>query len=80
MKPIKSTLVVLAALAGAVALAGCVMPYHEENAALRMATPAAQSRALANYAGPNNDYPTVGGDILKNQNANFQTAPNQPTH
>ncbi|MBS0409650.1 MAG: hypothetical protein JSR86_07025 [Proteobacteria bacterium] len=80
MKPLKLTASLLALLAGAAALGGCVMPYHEENAALRMATPAAQCRALADYAAPNSDYPTVGGDILKNQNASFQAAPSQPTH
>jgi len=80
MKPLKFPLALMAGLAGAAALGGCVMPYHEENAALRMAPPAAQSRALADYAAPNADYPTIGGDILKNQNANFQAAPNQPTH
>ncbi|HEX7759690.1 MAG TPA: hypothetical protein VF459_09320 [Caulobacteraceae bacterium] len=65
---------------GAALLGGCVMPYHEENAALRMVRPAAQTRALADYAAPNNDYPTVGGDILKNQNADFKAAPATTVH
>ena len=68
------------ALALGAALGGCVMPYHEENAALRMARPAAQPRELADYAAPNTDYPTVGGNILKNQNADFRAAPEQPVH
>jgi hypothetical protein len=76
MNPLK----VILALALGAALSGCVMPYHEENAALRMARPVAQLRELADYAAPNTDYPTVGGDILKNQNADFQTAPAQPVH
>ena len=74
MKSFKSTAGLLAVLAGAAALGGCVLPYHEENAALRMARPAAQSRALAAYAAPNTDYPTVGGDILKNQAAGGPSA------
>lgn len=49
----------------AASLAGCVLPYHEENAALVMPRPAAPPSELAAYAPPNNDYPTVGGDTLK---------------
>ncbi len=71
---------VIVSLALGGALSGCVMPYHEENAALRMVRPAAQTQALADYAAPNADYPTVGGDILKNQNADFKAAPATPVH
>jgi hypothetical protein len=56
---------ILAAASLAAALGGCVLPYHEENPALVMVRPAAPPRELAVYAPPNNDYPTVGGDILK---------------
>jgi hypothetical protein len=67
-------------LAGASSLGACVMPYHEETAALRMARPAAQARSLAEQTAPNPDYPTVGGDILKDQDPNFRDAPAQPVH
>ena len=68
------------ALCGAAALSGCVMAYHQENAALRMVRPAAQTPALADYTKPNTDYPTVGGNILKDQDADFHDAPTQPIH
>lgn len=67
-------------LCGAMALSACVMHYHQENAALRMVRPAAQTQALADYTKPNNDYPTVGGNILKDQDADFHDAPAQPIH
>ena len=45
-------------------LGGCVA-YHQENAALRMPRPQAEPRELTSYAAANDDYPSVGGDILK---------------
>ena len=65
----KSTLV-LAALALTLGLGGCVAT-HEENAALRMPRPVAESATLLAYAPNNIEYPSVGGDILKG------TAPNE---
>jgi hypothetical protein len=56
-------------LASAGLLAGCILPSHEENAALRMPRPLPPPRALAAYAAPDNEYPTVGGDILKGMTA-----------
>ena len=70
----------VAALALAAGLGACVLPYHQENAALRMVRPAAQEKALVDYAAPKTDYPTIGGDILKNQNADFSAAPETPVH
>lgn len=70
----------LGVLGSAAALGGCVMAYHQENAGLRMVRPAAQTPALADYTRPNSDYPTVGGDILKDQDASFHDAPAQPVH
>jgi hypothetical protein len=46
------------------ALGGCVS-YHQEDAALRMARPSGTPTDLADYAGRSQDYPSVGGDILK---------------
>lgn len=80
MRRIKTVLALLSGLCGATALSGCVMASHQENAALRMVRPAAQTQALADYTRPNNDFPTVGGDILKDQDANFRDAPAQPLH
>jgi len=67
-------------LCGAMALSACVMSNHQENPALRMVRPAAQTQALADYTRPNPDYPTVGGNILKDQDADFHDAPAQPIH
>ena len=80
MRRFKTLPALLGALCGATALGGCVMAYHQENAALRMARPAAQTQALADYTKPNSDYPTVGGDILKDQDPTFHDAPAQPVH
>jgi len=60
MKTIQ-TLALLAATASLVACAG----YHQEVVALRMARPAATPAALAAYAAPDANFPSVGGDILK---------------
>lgn len=49
----------------ATALAGCVSRTHVENAALTMPWPKSPSAELLAYAPPNDDYPSVGGDILK---------------
>ena len=59
-----SILKATAVLAAGLALCGCVTT-HEETAALKMPWPGPQSAALAAYAAPRADYPTVGGDILK---------------
>jgi len=49
----------------AVGLAGCVARTHQERVALRMVWPSPPPAALVAYAPPSNDYPSVGGDILK---------------
>ena len=49
----------------AAALAGCVTPTHVENAALTMPWPKPPAAELLAYAPPHDDYPSVGGDILK---------------
>jgi hypothetical protein len=48
----------------AAGLDGCVS-YHQEVAALRMPRPRVEPAELTSYATANNDYPSVGGDILK---------------
>jgi hypothetical protein len=58
------TILTLAALLAATALGACA-GYHQEVAALRMARPAATPTALAAYAAPDANYPSVGGDILR---------------
>ena len=55
--------ITLLALA-AVGLGGCAF-YHQETAALRMPRPKVESPELTSYAAANQDYPSVGGDILK---------------
>jgi hypothetical protein len=55
----------LALAATAAGLAGCVTPTHVENAALTMPWPKSPSGELLAYAPPDDDYPSVGGDILK---------------
>ena len=66
---------VLTLMAAGVALSGCVLPSHEENAALRMPRPLPPPAALAAFAPPDNDYPTVGGDILKRVPDEVSAAP-----
>ncbi|MGI8841138.1 MAG: hypothetical protein ACR2F8_10230 [Caulobacteraceae bacterium] len=56
---------VFGAAAASLALAGCVTPTHVENAALTMPWPRAPGAELAAFAPPHDDYPSVGGDILK---------------
>ena len=56
---------VLGVGAAIVALAGCVTRTHVENAALTMPWPRPPSPELQGYAPPHDDYPSVGGDILK---------------
>jgi hypothetical protein len=56
------TITLVAILAGG--LGGCAF-YHQENPALRMPRPKALSPELTSYAAANEDYPSVGGDILK---------------
>ena len=51
--------------AAAVALAGCVTRTRVENAALLMPWPKPPAAELLAYAPPGQDYPSVGGDILK---------------
>lgn len=53
------------AAALAASLGACVLPYHEENAALVAPRPTPPPAELATYAAPNQDYPTIGGDTLK---------------
>ncbi|HUZ12899.1 MAG TPA: hypothetical protein VMU93_08635 [Caulobacteraceae bacterium] len=55
---------VLAAALGGGGLAACAA-YHLERPALRMARPQAEPAALSLYAPPSDNYPSVGGDILK---------------
>ena len=62
--------ITLALAAIALTLGGCVST-HQENAALRMPRPTAESANLLAYAPNNIEYPSVGGDILKG------TAPNE---
>jgi len=54
----------IAALGAAAPLAACFTP-HQEDARLRMPWPATTEPGLLAYAAPRQDYPTVGGDILK---------------
>jgi hypothetical protein len=56
---------VLMALLAALALAGCVAHTRPENAALRMPWPPESPPALLAYAPRDQDFPSVGGDILK---------------
>jgi hypothetical protein len=49
----------------ALTLAGCVTRTRVENAALNMPWPKAPAAELTAYAPPHDDYPSVGGDILK---------------
>ena len=58
----------------AVALAGCVTRTHVENAALTMPWPKPPAAALLAYAPPNDDYPSIGGDILKGASPAEQAA------
>jgi hypothetical protein len=54
------------ALAGLALLAsGCATRAYHENAALRAMRPQAPAPALSAYVAPRNDFPTIGGDILK---------------
>jgi hypothetical protein len=59
----KVTSIIGAALLAA-SLGGCVS-YHQENAALRMPRPRVEPPELTSYAASNQDYPSVGGNILK---------------
>jgi hypothetical protein len=43
---------------------GCVNGFHE-NAALRAERPSPPPAELSAYIAPRNDFPTVGGDILR---------------
>jgi hypothetical protein len=58
----------------AVALCGCVTRTHVENAALTMPWPKPPGAELLAYAPTNQDYPTVGGDILKGASPAEQAA------
>jgi hypothetical protein len=64
----------LAAGALAAALCGCVTRTHVENAALTMPWPKPPGPELLAYAPPSQDYPTVGGDILKGASPAEQAA------
>ncbi|MDQ2860647.1 MAG: hypothetical protein M3T55_07975 [Pseudomonadota bacterium] len=55
-------------------LAGCVTRTHVENAALTMPWPKPPSAELLAYAPPNEDYPSIGGDILKGASPAEQAA------
>jgi len=54
----------IAALGLAALLSACITP-HQEDAKLRMPWPATSEPGLRAYAAPKDDYPTIGGDILK---------------
>ena len=54
----------LALIAVPLAACGCVAPTLHENAALRAQRPQAV-HALAAYVTPQDDFPSVGGDILR---------------
>ena len=58
----------------AAALCGCVTRTHIENAALTMPWPKPPARELLAYAPGNQDYPSVGGDILKGASPADQAA------
>lgn len=62
----RRTLLLMAGLA--FPLAGCVTT-HQEDVARRMPWPMPPPAALLARAEPNDDYPTVGGDILKGSSA-----------
>jgi hypothetical protein len=49
----------------AASLSGCIYGVRQENAALRAARPPVPPAALAAYQPSQNDFPTVGGDILR---------------
>jgi hypothetical protein len=54
------------ALAGIVlAVNGCATRDFHENAALRAARPPPPPAEMSAYVAPRDDYPTVGGDILR---------------
>jgi hypothetical protein len=59
----KRTLSVGAAVL-AIGLGGCVA-YRQESVALHMPRPGGAPSQLAAFAAPAKDYPSVGGDILK---------------
>ena len=54
------------AIAGlALAASGCATRGFHENAALRAAVPSPPAVEISTYIAPKDDYPTVGGDILR---------------
>jgi hypothetical protein len=57
----------------AISLGGCV-GYHQEVAALRMPRPTGEEPALAAYAAPDQQYPSVGGDILQGTSPTSEAA------
>jgi hypothetical protein len=54
-------------------LGGCVS-YHQEVAALRMPRPTGEAPGLAAYATADQQYPSVGGDILKGTSPQSEAA------
>ncbi|HWA64059.1 MAG TPA: hypothetical protein VG939_22000 [Caulobacteraceae bacterium] len=68
---------ILVGLALAAPLGACILPAHEENAALKAPRPAAPPQALLAYASPSNDYPTVGGNTVRGEIA-MPAAPMAP--
>lgn len=69
------SLSIITLLAVGVTLSGCILPYHEENARLVAPRPTPPPRELTAFAPPNDDYPTVGGDILKRVPEETHTGP-----
>jgi len=59
--------------AAACALSGCVAT-HQENAALQAPWPGPQNPALLAFLPPLDEYPSVGGDILKGTSPADQAA------
>jgi hypothetical protein len=55
----------LALVGLALAVSGCVTGDFHENAALRAAVPSPPAAQISTYIAPKDDYPTVGGDILR---------------
>ena len=66
-------LIVASAALLSIGLGGCV-GYHQEVAALRMPRPSAVAPGLAAYAAADQQYPSVGGDILKGTSPRSEAA------
>jgi hypothetical protein len=56
-----------------IGLGGCVS-YHQEVAALRMPRPTGEASGLAAYAAADQQYPSVGGDILRGTSPQSEAA------